>query len=111
GLGLSTVFGIVRQSGGHIWVYSEPGRGTAFKIYFPRTEEAESPRVAGGPRPGTGPRRNLRGTETILLVEDEELVRVLARDVLRRCGYNVLHAQNAGEALLVSEQFRGKIDL
>jgi two-component system cell cycle sensor histidine kinase/response regulator CckA len=111
GLGLSTVFGIVRQSGGHICVSSEPGRGSRFKIHFPRTEEAASPRVGGASRFGTGPRRNLRGTETILLVEDEVQVRVLARDLLRRCGYTIIHAQNAGEALLLSDQFPGKIDL
>ena len=111
GLGLSTVFGIVRQSGGHIWVSSEPGRGSVFQLYFPRTDEAESPRPSGSNRLGTGSRRNLRGSETILLVEDEVQVRVLARDLLRRCGYNVIHAQNAGEALLLSDRFPGKIDL
>jgi two-component system cell cycle sensor histidine kinase/response regulator CckA len=108
GLGLSTVFGIVRQSGGHIWVYSEPGRGTTFKIYFPKTDEPEGPKPA---RLATGPRKSLRGTETILLVEDEAQVRILARDLLRRVGYNVILAQNAGEALLLSDQHQGRIHL
>lgn len=105
GLGLSMVFGIVKQSGGHIWVYSELGKGTAFKLYFPRTE-------------GTVEERNtlsepltLRGTETVLIVEDQEQVRTLMRVILRRHGYNVLEAPNAGEALLICERFSAKIHL
>jgi signal transduction histidine kinase len=106
GLGLSTVFGIVRQSGGHISVASEPGRGSSFKIYFPRTDH---PAEASSP-PSLRP-RTLSGGETILLVEDEEAVRTLARTILRRAGYQVLEAQSAGDAFLLCEQHTTTIDL
>jgi len=106
GLGLSTVFGIVRQSGGHIWVYSEPGVGTTVKIYFPRTGEFAT---SSDPTPAPTPMR--RRTETILLVEDEEHVRVLIRNILRRNGFHVLEAQSGGDALLLCEQHGATIHL
>jgi CheY-like chemotaxis protein len=106
GLGLSTVYGIVQQTGGHVRVYSELGKGTTFKIYLPRTDRAVEIPVAGLVESPT-----VRGTETILLVEDEEGVRAIMRAILRKQGYNVLEAQNGGEAFLLCEQFTAKIDL
>ena len=105
GLGLSTVYGIVKQSGGYIWVYSEPGRGTTFKIYLPRVDKAAESLSPPAESPPSG------GTETMLLVEDEDMVRVLARDALRLAGYTVLEAPHGGEALLLCERHPGKIDL
>jgi two-component system, cell cycle sensor histidine kinase and response regulator CckA len=106
GLGLSSVFGIVRQSGGHIGLCSEPGRGTTFKVYLPRTDRTA--KTTSSPPPSNA---TLRGSETILLVEDEDQVRDLVRTILRRQGYNVLEAQNAGEAFLVCEKFPEQIHL
>jgi CheY-like chemotaxis protein len=106
GLGLATVYGIVKQSGGYIWTYSEPGMGTSFKIYLPRVDEAvESPRAIA--RRG----RQIEGMETLLVVEDEEAVLALACRILRSGGYTVLEARNGVEGLRVCEQHRGAIDL
>jgi len=105
GLGLSTVYGIVKQSGGNIWVYSEPGKGTTFKIYLPRVEEAaekiERPKAVS----------LRRGTETVLVVEDEDAVRELVCRILQVSGYKVLEAPHGGEALVIAEQHEGAIDL
>ncbi len=88
GLGLSTVYGIVRQSGGHIWVYSEPGQGTTFKIYLPLA----SP-MSRAPQPPAVPSESLRGSKTILLVEEEDALRGLMRNLLQDNGYTVLEAK------------------
>jgi signal transduction histidine kinase len=105
GLGLAMTFGIVRQSDGHIAVRSDPGRGTTFEIYFPITEQ---PPVRPSPRPEVSV---AGGTETVLLVEDEEQVRGLVRLVLRRNGYDVLEAPGPGEAILIVEQSSAPIHL
>jgi PAS domain S-box-containing protein len=105
GLGLSTVFGIVQQCKGSIWVYSEVGTGTSFRVYLPMVDAAPDDIVAS-PAPST-----LDGTETILLVEDEDQIRAVARGILRRHGYNVIEACNGGEALLHCESYPGTIHL
>jgi PAS domain S-box-containing protein len=106
GLGLATVYGIVSQSEGHIWVYSEPGQGTTFKIYFPATAAAVEPsRISQQPQP------SVTGSETILLVEDEEKLRTLIEEVLSSHGYKVLVAANGEEALAISSARKGQIHL
>ncbi len=106
GLGLSTVYGIVKQSGGSIWVYSEPGQGTTFRLYFPLAEGSE-PYVP----PPAAAQVNTRGKETVLLVEDDEQVRQTVHGMLRRAGYHVIAAANGGEALLICEQHTAAIHL
>jgi PAS domain S-box-containing protein len=107
GLGLSMVYGIVKQSGGEILVYSEVGVGTTFKLYLPRvTEDGAVPTVHSGAGAALP-----RGSETILLVEDEEEVNDLARECLEGSGYRVLAARHPGQALLMAERHKGPIDL
>jgi CheY-like chemotaxis protein len=105
GLGLSTVYGIVTQSGGHVHVYSEPGSGSCFKIYFPRVEEEvpAAPDAVDVVSPG--------GRETVLLVEDEAMLRRVARDILEDLGYTVLSASNGTEAAQVAARYDGPVDL
>jgi len=106
GLGLSIVYGIVKQSGGNIWVYSEPDKGTTFKIYLPCTDELEArgepPAVRGGV---TG------GSESILVVEDDAVVRQLTYRILQKVGYKVLEAQHGSEALKICQEHEGQIRL
>jgi PAS domain S-box-containing protein len=109
GLGLSTVYGIVKQSGGYIWVYSEPGKGTTFKIYLPRVAEAtESPSVVALPAEAVAAEP---GTETILLVEDEANLRYLARQYLEKQGYRVIEAADGAVAMQIAVAHEGVIHL
>jgi len=105
GLGLATVHGIVNQSGGHIWLYSEPGMGTTFKIYLP---SADTPAIATTP---VEPLRSLDGSETILLVEDAEIVRAIVAEILEPHGYTILAASNGTDALAIARNRHGAIDL
>jgi CheY-like chemotaxis protein len=105
GLGLSTVYGIIKQSGGYIWVYSEVGIGSTFKVYLPAVDAPAEIPAATTQQPAR------RGSETVLLVEDEDGVRALMRQVLHKHGYNVLESRHGGEALLMCERHSGKIDV
>jgi len=106
GLGLATVYGVVKQSGGFVWVYSEIKKGTTFKIYLPRVDEAAIQPV-GAKNPG----EVLRGTETILLTEDEQDVREVAREFLESAGYTVLQAPTGNAALTLANAYESGIEL
>ena len=107
GLGLATVYGIIRQSGGHVAVYSEPGRGTSFKVYLPRAHHSEGERAAS-PVPPVG---TLRGGETVALVEDEPALRQVIHDLLAEGGYAVIDGPSPAEALEAAEAHPGPIHL
>lgn len=106
GLGLSMVYGIVKQNNGYIWVYSEKGKGTSFKVYLPKAE-AES----AGPKKNRTVAGSLEGNETILLVEDEGVVRDMAQKFLERYGYNVFRAASPREAMRISLEYQDEIHL
>jgi len=106
GLGMSTVYGIVKQNNGFIYVYSEPGKGTTFKVYFPRVEK-DGKKVKSSIADLT----DLHGTETILLAEDEAGVRNITRSILSQSGYNVIIAENGIEAMQRFEEYSGDINM
>ncbi|MGC2110684.1 MAG: PAS domain S-box protein [Candidatus Korobacteraceae bacterium] len=105
GLGLSIVYGIVKQSGGYIWVYSEPGHGTTFKLYFPATQAAVERAVSRGELPARP------SGQIVLVVEDEDMIRNNICECLQQLGYRVLEAENGAVALKTCEELQGKVDL
>jgi CheY-like chemotaxis protein len=105
GLGLSTVYGIVKQSGGYIWVHSELGQGTCFRIYLPREKGANAPALSAHAE------QHLQGTETLLVVEDEEALRESIRDFMGNLGYTVLAAHSGRQALSLASEHHSPIDL
>ena len=107
GLGLATVYGIIKQSGGHIWVYSEPGEGTTFKIYFPIVEEGEAEDIIGRTASDFMP----KGSESVLVVEDEDNVRMMAVRILKLQGYKVIEARTGGDAYLICQRMAKPVDL
>jgi nitrogen-specific signal transduction histidine kinase/CheY-like chemotaxis protein len=108
GLGLATVYGIVKQSGGYVWIYSEPDHGTTLKLYFP---EVSSSAAFATVEPRVASTETRRGSETILLVEDEEAVRSLTSRILKKQGYRVMAAQHGREAMEIAAKEEGRIDL
>jgi CheY-like chemotaxis protein len=106
GLGLATVYGIVQQSGGHIWLYSEPGQGTTFKIYLPQLDESADSDLSA-----PAALKSRRGAETILLVEDDDLIRGMARRILAKQGYTVLEASTGEHARRICAEYQGPIQL
>jgi CheY-like chemotaxis protein len=106
GLGLATVYGVVKQCGGYIWVYSEKNHGTTFKIYLPRVDGPVE-----GSRGADATAETPKGRETILLAEDEDAVREIAREFLQLSGYTVLEAPDGASALALAEKHDGPIDL
>jgi two-component system cell cycle sensor histidine kinase/response regulator CckA len=108
GLGLATVYGIVKQSGGFIWVYSEPGMGTTIKVYFPRVERGS---CLPQEQDSSVDLRSLHGSETVLLVEDESAVRQPACEFLRGCGYQVIEGRDGLHAVEAAHEYSGHIDL
>jgi len=107
GLGLATLYGIVKQSSGHVWVYSEPGRGTTFRIYLPSAEH----KIGGGTMPEIQPTLTLVTGKTVLLVEDDEMMRDLTRQLLEQQGYKVMEAADGRSALTLVESDHASIDL
>ena len=107
GLGLATVHGIVKQSGGDVYVYSEEGHGTTFKVYFPRLNEPAEAAVCPAENAAIPP----RGSETLLIAEDDDVLRALGARVLSALGYKVLIARTGAEALRIVAEYKGTIDL